>query len=213
MASPWKSSPWWWAVESSGERILIPGGELCFWPAAFAGNEAATLFERIREETPWEQSLIRIAGRHIPIPRLNAWYGDQGADYSYSGVRLETRGWTATLRAVKHRVERLTGHGFNSALLNLYRNERDNVDWHSDDEPELGARPIVASVSLGEQRSFELRRRDEPRRKFSLALPDGSLLLMAGELQQHWQHRVAKERQPCGERINITFRTVHNTRS
>lgn len=193
------------------EIIAIPGGELRYWPAFAGDTEAARLFAALKAETVWEQSRIRIAGRQIPIPRLNAWYGDRGADYSYSGVRLPTRPWTETLNSLKTRVEAATGTRFNSALLNLYRDEHDSVDWHSDDEPELGPEPQVASLSLGETRVFELRRRDDHRHKLKLALPGGSLLLMAGDIQHQWQHRVGKEKLPCGERINITFRSVHNS--
>jgi len=198
--------------DSDKEIIALDGAELHYWARFWRAPETAALFHAIRAETPWEQSLIRIAGRDIAIPRLNAWYGDRGADYSYSGVRLATRPWTATLLRIKSAVEDTTATTFNSALLNLYRNHCDSVDWHSDDEPELGAKPVVASLSFGEARWFDMRRRDNHRRRFRLLLGDGSLLLMGAGFQECWQHRVAKEKVPCGERINITFRTVHNSR-
>ncbi|MFA5630800.1 MAG: alpha-ketoglutarate-dependent dioxygenase AlkB [Porticoccaceae bacterium] len=196
------------------EREIFPllDGELHFWQQFLLPAESAALFDRLIQETPWEQSMIRIAGRPIPTPRLNAWYGDRGADYGYSGVSLRTLPWTQALAQLRTRVEHATGHSFNSALVNLYRNERDSVDWHSDNEAELGPKPVVASLSLGETRCFELRRRDNHRDKRKLALADGALLLMAGDIQRHWQHRVGKERYACGARINITFRTVHNGR-
>lgn len=197
---------------ATSERIILDGGELLFWPELFSTAEADELFALIKQETPWVQSDIFIAGRKIPIPRLNAWYGESGAHYSYSGVKLETLPFTPALGNVKARVEEQTGHNFNSALVNLYRDERDSVDWHADDEPELGANPVVASVSLGESRCFELRRNDNHRNKLKIVLPGGSLLLMAGPLQHQWQHRVAKEKSRHGERVNITFRTVHNRR-
>jgi Alkylated DNA repair protein len=192
------------------EIISLQGAELRFWPDFLESDIAANALENIRQQTPWVQSHIRIAGRVIPIPRLNAWYGDVGADYSYSGVALETLPWTSALAALKSIVEAATQHNFNSALVNLYRDNRDSVDWHADDEPELGLQPIVASLSLGESRTFELRRKDNHREKFKLVLPHGSLLLMAGNTQRQWQHRVAKEKPLCGERVNITFRKVHN---
>jgi len=199
-------------TERQPEVIPLADGELRFWPEFYSAKESMALMEMLRAEISWEQSMIRIAGRQIPIPRLNAWYGDAGADYRYSGVALRTLPWPRGLARVKTQVERATGHKFNSALVNLYRNERDSVDWHSDDEPELGPTPLVASVSLGESRCFELRRRDNHRDKYKLILPSGSLLFMAGDLQRHWQHRIGKEKHPCGARINITFRTVHNGR-
>jgi alkylated DNA repair dioxygenase AlkB len=190
------------------EVIELQGGTLQLWSRFLGQGEAADYLARLRAEIPWHQSRIRIAGREIPIPRLNAWYGDLGADYGYSGIRLATQGWTASLAGLKQRVEAVCGEGFNSALANLYRDHRDSVDWHSDDEPELGLNPVVASLSLGETRRFELRRVDDHRQRCVLELPGGSLLLMTGALQHQWQHRVGKERLPCGERINLTFRTV-----
>lgn len=197
-------------VVADPEIISLPGAEMKFWPRFLADDRAAAMLVAVRQQTPWVQSDIRIAGRTIPIPRLNAWYGDAGADYSYSGVLLETQPWTETLKSLKFQVEACTGREFNSALVNLYRDNRDSVDWHADDEPELGRQPVVASLSLGESRTFELRRKDNHREKLKLLLPHGSLLLMTGDTQTHWQHRVAKEKTLCGERVNITFRTVHN---
>lgn len=197
-------------VVADPEIISLTGAEMKFWPRFLADDQAGSMLVAVRQQTPWVQSDIRIAGRTIPIPRLNAWYGDVGADYSYSGVALETLPWTSALAALKSIVEAATQHDFNSALVNLYRDNRDSVDWHADDEPELGPQPIVASLSLGESRTFELRRKDNHREKFKLVLPHGSLLLMAGNTQRQWQHRVAKEKPLCGERVNITFRKVHN---
>ena len=191
---------------ASEEVISLDGGQLRYWPGFVPLARRSTLFNTLRAETTWEQSRIRIAGRIIPIPRLNAWYGD--ADYSYSGVTLQTRPWTPTLLSLKQQVESATGVAFNSALLNLYRNGADSVDWHSDDEPELGCNPQVASLSFGTVRRFELKHRTIPKSRYRIDLPDGALLLMAGELQHHWLHRVPKQPGIDGERINITFRSV-----
>ena len=188
--------------------IALHGGKLRFWPHFLSAQDSAQLFACLRAQTPWERSEIRIAGRQVAIPRLNAWYGDPGADYSYSGVHLTTTAWHQDLLDLKGKVEAATGFAFNSALLNLYRSGADSVDWHSDDEPELGSNPVVASVSLGTVRRFELKHRTIPASTHRLDLPDGSLLLMAGELQHHWLHRVPKQRGVTGERINITFRSV-----
>ncbi|MFA5548622.1 MAG: alpha-ketoglutarate-dependent dioxygenase AlkB [Porticoccaceae bacterium] len=190
------------------ETLVLRDGQLRYWPAFVEAAERAALFARLRAETPWKRSEISIAGRRIPIPRLNAWYGDPGADYSYSGVRLVTTPWTPLLSRVRERVEAATGLVFNSALLNLYRDGADSVDWHADDEPELGEAPQVASLSLGAVRRFELKHRTIPGQRYRLELPDGSLLLMAGPLQRHWLHRVPKEPRIAEARINITFRSV-----
>ncbi len=190
------------------EVIPLKGGQLRYWPLLLDGDRAARLFRVLYRDTPWVQNHIRIAGKSMPIPRLNAWYGDSGAHYSYSGIDLETHPWTRTLSALKAEVETCTGIGFNSALLNLYRDGRDSVDWHSDAEAELGPSPLVASVSLGVTRRFELRHRTLPGERFKIELPSGSLLLMEGAIQHNWQHRVPKEKGVTAPRINITFRRV-----
>ncbi|MFA5493362.1 MAG: alpha-ketoglutarate-dependent dioxygenase AlkB [Porticoccaceae bacterium] len=193
---------------ATDETIALSGGELRYWPAFLDSGQSAGLYAALRQGTPWVQSRIRIAGKSVAIPRLNAWYGDSGVEYGYSGVLLATQPWSPALAALKRRVEAVTGLGFNSALVNLYRNGADSVDWHSDDEPELGPAPQVASLSLGAVRRFELKHRTIPGERCRLDLPDGSLLLMAGELQRHWRHRVPKQPGVTEERINITFRAV-----
>jgi len=201
------------------ETIVLAGGRLRYWPDFLSGQEAELLFSTLQARVAWQQSQIRIAGKVIPIPRLNAWYGDPGADYSYSGVRLVTLPWLPELLAVKKRVEQAADQRFNSALLNLYRDGRDSVDWHADDEPELGVNPVIASVSLGAERRFELRPRQAGqsagfrRKSMALELPSGSLLVMETDTQHNWQHRLPKARcegdyTRVGTRINITFRRV-----
>jgi alkylated DNA repair dioxygenase AlkB len=144
-------------------------------------------------------------------PRLSAWHGDAGARYSYSGVMLEPHRWTDTLLRIKEDVEHATGQRFNSVLLNLYRNEGDSVGWHSDNETELGSRPVIASLSLGETRRFKLRHKTRKDQKtISLALTDGSLLVMSGTTQKFWRHAIDKEREPKDARINLTFRNIRS---
>ena len=161
------------------------------------------------EETPWRQEKIVLWGKEHLQPRLSAWYGDAGNAYSYSGIKLEPSPWTATLLRIREDIERMTGHCFNSVLLNLYRDEHDSVGWHSDDEIELGKHPAIASLSLGETRIFKLRHKTRKDQKTVLVpLGDGSLLLMTGATQHFWRHAVDKEKKPKGARLNLTFRTV-----
>lgn len=161
------------------------------------------------QETRWAQETIYIAGQPRLQPRLSAWYGDAGTDTSYSGITLRPHPWSATLLQIKQDIEAATGHRFNSVLLNLYRNERDSVAWHSDSEAELGAKPVIASLSLGETRIFKFRHKSRKDQKtISLALGDGSLLVMAGCTQQFWRHAIDKESEARGSRINLTFRTI-----
>lgn len=190
--------------------LLLPQAELLFDPAFLTPPEADALLARLAAEAAWEQRTIRLFGQEFPQPRLTAWYGDAEARYTYSGLTWEPQPWLPALRTLRQRVEAATGARFNSVLLNLYRNGRDSMGWHADDEPELGAAPTIASVSLGATRRFRLRARAplvQP--AFGLDLAAGSLLLMRGATQQHWQHALPKTARPVGPRLNLTFRWVH----
>jgi len=189
------------------EQLPIEDGELRLWQQVDLGQDYARLLAGLVADTAWRQEQITVYGKSYRQPRLSAWYGDLG--YSYSGIRLEPRPWTATLQDIRRRVETLVGHEFNSVLLNYYRDHHDRMGMHSDDEKELGARPVIASLSLGAARNFRLRhktRRDVP--GVRLPLPSGSLLLMSGDLQRHWRHGIDAQRQACGARINLTFRRI-----
>ena len=156
----------------------------------------------------WAQHHIRLFGQLVPEPRRTAWVGEPGAAYAYSGVRREPAPWPAALIAVRAALETTTGARFNSALLNLYRDGRDSMGWHADDEPELGPAPVIASLSLGAERRFRLRRRADHTDARALLLTPGSLLLMHGDLQTHWLHAIPKTARPVGARLNLTFRWV-----
>lgn len=196
-------------VAAAFERIPLPAGELLFYPAVFA-DCAPGWFESLREQACWQQPKITLFGRQMLMPRLVAWYGEPGATYAYSGLRHEPMPWTKELQRIRALVETLLSTPFNSALVSLYRDGQDSVGWHSDDEPELGRRPCIASLSLGAMRRFELRPRDGSSPIRRLDLPPGSLLLMKGDTQRHWRHRVPRARGVVGPRINITFRRVHS---
>ncbi len=196
------------AAESAAAGTLrLRDGCLRIWERAFAPRQADRLFATLREELPWTQEVLLIFGRERRVPRLVSWHGDPGARYRYSGVLHEPAPWTAALRAVRNSVEALTGCRFNSVLANLYRDGRDGMGWHADDEPELGPEPVIASVSLGATRRFRLRHRTSGEAR-TLELPHGSLLVMSGPLQRHWVHCVPKTALPVGPRINLTFRLI-----
>jgi alkylated DNA repair dioxygenase AlkB len=183
-------------------------GEARLWPQAFAGDEANRLLRELRTGVDWRQEEILIFGQRRLVPRLVAWHGDPGARYVYSGTEHRPQPWTPTLRHIRDRASALTGVVFNAVLLNLYRDGRDGMGWHADDEPELGRNPVIASVSLGAERRFCLRHRRRRDLKVDLPLPHGSLLCMSGATQHHWLHALPKTRRPAGERINLTFRHV-----
>jgi len=135
------------------------------------------------------------------------WYGDADAVYTYSGVAHEPMPWSAELSAVKTRVEIAGGCTFNSVLANLYRDGRDSMGYHADNEKELGTDPVIASLSLGDTRLFRLHHKKH-RENLDFALGHGDLLIMAGALQHHWVHALPKTRQAKNPRINLTFRKI-----
>jgi len=164
---------------------------------------------RLIDEIPWQAEKIVVWGRTYPQPRLIAWYGDIGKNYTYSGTNLSPSLWTQALLDIKRRVEAVARTDFNSVLLNYYRDHRDSMGLHSDDEPELGERPILASLSLGEERTFVLKhKREKSLKPVRLKLASGSLLLMKGDTQRCWKHGIGKETGPCGPRVNLTFRRI-----
>ncbi|WP_217474957.1 alpha-ketoglutarate-dependent dioxygenase AlkB family protein [Stutzerimonas stutzeri] len=188
--------------------IALPQAELTYWPrwadAALAERWLSTLIS----ETPWTQPQIRLYGRQCAVPRLVAWYGDAEARYRYSGLVHEPIPWTPLLGELRERVQAEVGAQLNGVLLNLYRDGQDAMGWHSDDEPELGREPLVVSLNLGATRRFDFRRKGSSRIEYSLALENGSLLVMRGPTQHYWQHQIARTRKVTEPRLNLTFRQL-----
>jgi alkylated DNA repair dioxygenase AlkB len=195
-------------VELASIDLDLFEGEARLWPQAFAAEEATRLLRELRAAVDWQQEEILIFGQRRLVPRLVAWHGDPGARYVYSGTEHRPQPWTSTLEDIRDRASALAGVAFNAVLLNLYRDGRDGMGWHADDEPELGRNPVIASVSLGAERRFCLRHRRRRDLKVDLPLPHGSLLCMSGATQHHWLHALPKTSRPTGERINLTFRQV-----
>ena len=185
----------------------LPGAELRYAPDWLSADLADELFATLRQSVPWETHRIRLFGRWVDSPRLSCWIGDAEATYTYSGARFEPHPWPAMLRELRRRLAAELGCEFNSVLANRYREGRDCMGWHSDNEAALGTRPVIASVSLGASRRFVLKHR-QGAPKLELALPHGSLLVMAGETQTHYQHALPRTAKPVGERINLTFRRI-----
>ncbi|MFO0586783.1 MAG: alpha-ketoglutarate-dependent dioxygenase AlkB [Polyangiaceae bacterium] len=201
-------------ITAAPERIdLGEGAEILVWERAFSEDETRSLTERLMREIPWQQREILIMGRRVMQPRLVCWVGDPEAEYTYSGIRNVPFTWQDVTSELRRSVEKITETAFNSVLLNLYRDERDSMGFHQDNEKELGNEPIIASLSLGATRRFQLRhakKKGVPGR--DLALGDGSLILMRGTIQRLWRHGVPKESSPRGPRINLTFRTIYPTK-
>ncbi len=190
------------------EPLAGPGLDVSVVRSAFSSEEANRAFELLRAEVPWQQDEIVIFGKKTPLPRLTAWFGDGGFEYTYSGITMQPHAWTPILTIVRTRAQEIAQASFNTVLLNLYRDGRDGVAWHADDEEDLGPAPVIASVSFGATRRFQFRRRDDAAVKRELELFDGDVVIMRGQTQDLWVHQVPKTAKPVGERINLTFRTI-----
>ena len=190
---------------SSALAAKIDG--FAFEPHFLSESEARDLFARLVHGLAWTQPTISLFGVRRPIPRLEAWYGDLDARYSYSGIAHEPLPWTPELAVLRDRLRARAGAPFNSVLANLYRDGRDSNGWHSDDERELGPTPTIASLSLGATRRFYIKSKESGERH-AFDLSNGSLLLMSGASQQLWRHTVPKEPHVQHARINLTFRTI-----
>ncbi len=189
--------------------IPIENGALQLREDFYDPKAADKLLTVLQETVVWRQEPIILFGREVMQPRLTAWYGDPGASYRYSGLEMKPLPWTETIQQIREKISTASGHSFNSVLLNYYRDGQDSMGWHSDDEPELGPNPFIASLSLGAARRFHLKARHRKELEtIRLDLPHGSLLLMGGALQHHWLHQISKTKKMMGARINLTFRWV-----
>ena len=201
-------------LRAEWQRLDVPGADIALWPSWLSPHEADALLADLLATVPWETHYIKLFGREVASPRLSCWIGDPGTGYTYSRTRFEPRPWPKSLAALRRRMEVDCDASFNSVLANLYRDGGDSMGWHSDDEPELGVQPVIASLSLGVTRSFRLRRklsrgvRAQTGDMLSLPLSHGSLLRMAGDTQKLYRHEVPKTRAVTAARINLTFRRV-----
>ncbi len=192
----------------TSNNLLPADGEVFFYPEFFSKTESDQLFNTLMQEISWKQEPIIIFGRQVIQPRLTAWYGDEGMSYRYSGITMQPDRWTAALLQIKERIEQVSGKRFNSALLNLYRDGKDSMGWHRDNEKELGINPVIGSVSFGATRKFVLKHYRDHALKRSVELTHGSFLCMQGKTQHCWLHSIPKTEKPLGSRINITFRII-----
>ena len=190
-------------------EIDIPDAEVFLYPSLLSNEEADQLFDTLKKSIIWEKHKIKLYGEVHDVPRLTAWYGDPNKSYEYSGIKLKTRLWNAALLKIRGKIETISKTKYNSVLLNLYRSGSDSVLWHSDDEPELGKNPVIGSLSLGETREFQMKHKYDRDLKQKILLQHGSFLLMKGKTQHNWLHQIPKRKNLKGERINLTFRTIH----
>jgi len=177
-----------------------------YQPRWLETRRADELSATLTAELHWEQRSIIMFGRKVMQPRLIAWAGERA--YRYSGQTLEPRPLSPTLAAIRDRVAAAVDGPFNHVLVNRYRDGVDSMGFHADDEPELGRDPVLASLSLGVTRRFVLATKAGPKRRWTIDLEHGSLLIMGGALQHHYRHAVPKQRRVTGERLNLTFRRL-----
>ena len=192
------------------EKIILPLPDAVFefYPNFFNQEEADVLFDKLINETPWQQDDITIFGKKVAQPRLTCLFGNEGKPYSYSDLTMQPHAWNPTMMFIKEKVGKISEQNFTTVLANLYRNEKDSNGWHADNEKELGRNPIIASVSFGEERKFQLKHISDNNVKLSLNLNHGSLLVMKEGSQIHYKHQIPKAAQPKNARINLTFRTI-----
>jgi len=184
--------------------------ELIFWPQWLLPQQADDLFTLSKNTIPWRHDHISMFGKRMPVPRLQNWFADHtDTSYTYSGIRMDAVQFPVWMSDLAQSVAQQTSFPFNRALVNYYRDGRDSVDWHADDELALGADPIISSLSLGAERVFQLRH-NHTGEIFSLNLPHGSLLLMGSQIQHFYQHRLAKVKNIDQPRLNYTFRYMDN---
>lgn len=196
---------------------FVPSGisRLRFFPEFLDLEKANAIFDDLYHGLPWKQRSDVKHGEMYLQPRLTAWYGEH--PYSYSGVRHEAcTEWYPALQTIRHLIEDNTGLHFNSVLANLYRDGHDSLAWHSDDETQLGPQPTIASISFGDTRTFQMRKKPPPEENgdytymqhIDVPLTNGSLLIMEGATQSDWQHRIPREYHDRAARINLTFRII-----
>ncbi|MEO7214505.1 MAG: alpha-ketoglutarate-dependent dioxygenase AlkB [Mucilaginibacter sp.] len=185
----------------TGQSKDLPKHLLEYQPGLISLAESDRLLKHFIADTPWKQTTQKLWDKEYLTTRLICWYGD--ADRIASALP-----WTSELQVIREQVEQLAGIRFNTVLLNYYRDGNDSVAWHSDKESIMGSQPVIASVSFGEVRSFDIRNKADHTEKYSVRLEHGSVLLMKSGLQEHWEHRIAKSNKPMKARINLTFRLV-----
>jgi alkylated DNA repair dioxygenase AlkB len=200
-------------VISSGDNLLPFGGELYYIENFISRSKSDDYFNQLFTEIRWKQEPIKMFGKEIMQPRLTAWYGDVEKSYTYSGITMTANHWIHPLLEIKSLADDISGEESTSVLMNLYRDGNDALGWHRDNEKMLGPTPVIASVSLGAVRTFQLRSYRHKTNLISFDLQPGSLVIMKGDSQKEWEHRVPRTSKTIGARINLTFRRIEQPTS
>jgi alkylated DNA repair dioxygenase AlkB len=195
--------------QADPDNILPVLGQVYYYPHFFDRESSDFYLKKLMHEIEWKQEPIRLFGKQVMQPRLTALYGNTDIPYGYSGIEMQSHDWLVFLREIREKIEKTAQMDFSHVLLNYYRNGQDSMGWHRDNEKVLGTNPIIASVSFGVPRKFQFRRYHDKSMKKEITLEHGSLLLMTGETQHHWEHQIPKTRLVKGERVNLTFRKIY----
>lgn len=194
--------------QSEPIHLNLPDAEIIYYPAFFDKKEADAIYNELMNTIPWQQDEITVFGKKHLQPRLTALFGNEGKPYSYSNIKMQPHPWNLLLQKLKTKIENVSDANFTSVLLNYYRDGKDSNGWHADNEKELGTNPVIASLSFGAERTFQLKHNSDKDQKKSIILEHGSLLLMKGTTQHYWKHQIPKTAKPIGPRINGTFRVI-----
>ncbi|WP_291787090.1 alpha-ketoglutarate-dependent dioxygenase AlkB [Cecembia sp.] len=189
-------------------NILPEKGEVYYYPSFFSVELCDDFYEKLVNKIQWKQEPIWMFGKKVMQPRLTALYGNPSVAYGYSGIKMQPYPWTDFLLQIKEAIEQVADTDFTHVLLNYYRDGKDSMGWHRDNEPELGKNPVIGSVSFGYPRRFQFRLYNDKSKKKELLLEHGSFLLMRGETQHYWEHQIPKSQKVQGARINLTFRKI-----
>jgi len=188
--------------------LNLPDAEFIYYPNFFSKEKADLFLETLSKEIAWQQDDITIFGKKIAQPRLTALYGNEGKSYGYSNIVMQPHPFNSALTFIKEEIESTINEHFTTVLLNFYRNEKDSNGWHADNEKELGRDPVIASVSFGETRMFQIKHNTKKEFKQSILLEHGSLMVMKNGAQVHYKHQIPKATKPKNPRINLTFRKI-----
>lgn len=188
-------------------NILPMDGEANYYGPILNAEQNQRFYEALFNNIDWRNDEANIFGKLIITKRKVAWYADEPFEYTYSNRTKVALKWTDTLLELKSIVEKSSGETYNSCLLNLYHNGGEGMAWHSDGEVDLKKNGAIGSLSFGAERKFAFKHKVS-KQTVSLVLEKGSLLVMKGETQTHWMHRLPPTKKVNSPRINLTFRTI-----
>jgi alkylated DNA repair dioxygenase AlkB len=190
---------------------LLPGdGIVNYYGKLMSAIEASEMAQALLDRIEWRNDEAVIYGKRIITKRKVAWYGEEAFSYTYSNTTKTAFPWTPELLFLKNLTEKHSGETYNSCLLNLYHDGSEGMAWHSDGEKDLRKNGAIASLSFGAERKFCFKHKKSGE-KIDVFLEAGSLLVMKGETQTHWLHRLPTTTKVHQPRINLTFRTIVTT--